>query len=972
MMIKIFNKEAVMKAIMALVVFVLLVIIIDPYRNSKEPLSSDDYEITLTSETKYAHIKPLLIFKSDYFITNQKGKEKVEFKLNFKNDIFLTISSGVLPWSKTKDSALVSFEVLLNSKHLAYFECDSEKNANKKVRINSGDQLDFIVSNPLGVDFLEGSVSIQKINFLSIFYLLILSAFLAISLILVVNKNTYRMIIFPLLVGLVFIKSGVYNDGVLNRNEVFTYFFLVFSFLLSNLLIYHVKKKTIYWILSSLNYLIFISVSIIPLSFLSFLFVFDKPISEAEILTVFQSNASESIQYMNLYMPTVFYLFFIAIIGLLIMAMWPPKTVLKSSKKLKILYAILLFSFGMYLGKNLLTSGVYTFYYEALVKYEFEIQEFKKVLAQYNQGKVKIEAIKEEKGETYLIVIGESLGKRHMSLYGYHRETNPYLSELNRNEELIVFNEANACHTHTMPVLEMALTSANQMNRLKGAEGVPLIPILNEAGFQTYWISNQIKYSAWDNVVTVLSESCDKQVFINKKIGTLVKTKDYDERLIVEVEKALNDNTEENKVVFVHLMGSHGDYYERYPPRFDRFSGSFSKGEFGSQTKSYIDEYDNSVLYNDSVVVEILEQFRKSNSTVKSMVYLSDHGEEILLNKGHNSSDLTFNMVRIPFLVWTNDEYKQRYPSKLSAIKAGVNKTFTNDLLDQFILGLSNVQTRHYEEKFDVANENYSIAESQQYTLHGEVKIADERNTRYFAKKNTEWLKKNNLLEKYIPHRVNTKGVYYEVLDNGLEGIELDVVIKNDSVGNTYFEIGHKEEEYMSGNNLGKVLSWKQESELKKVWLDFKNLNDTNLQDATLRLNELNKQYGLKERAIIESGMTKAGFNQLAELGYHSSYYLPDYLLKNLKEKDKVTTAQRIARQIIIQKVSAVSFDVKYYDFVETYLRDLLKEDVVYHIWDDELDLGSPYFIERLTRSVYFENRRIKTVLVEMSSPFSL
>ncbi|MFQ9522783.1 MAG: sulfatase-like hydrolase/transferase [Phascolarctobacterium faecium] len=45
----------------------------------------------------------------------------------------------------------------------------------------------------------------------------------------------------------------------------------------------------------------------------------------------------------------------------------------------------------------------------------------------------------------------------------------------------------------------------------------------------------------------------------------------------------------------VHLMGNHGSYEERYPHAFNRWTG-----------KSHIDKYDNSILYNDFVMKQLL------------------------------------------------------------------------------------------------------------------------------------------------------------------------------------------------------------------------------------------------------------------------------------------------------------------------------------------------------------------------------
>lgn len=67
-----------------------------------------------------------------------------------------------------------------------------------------------------------------------------------------------------------------------------------------------------------------------------------------------------------------------------------------------------------------------------------------------------------EKG-IYVLVIGESQNRLHMSVYGYGRETTPWLNQQhNENPDFLLFTQAYSCHTHTVPTLTYALTAKNQ------------------------------------------------------------------------------------------------------------------------------------------------------------------------------------------------------------------------------------------------------------------------------------------------------------------------------------------------------------------------------------------------------------------------------------------------------------------------------------------------------------------------------
>ena len=61
-----------------------------------------------------------------------------------------------------------------------------------------------------------------------------------------------------------------------------------------------------------------------------------------------------------------------------------------------------------------------------------------------------------EKEETHVIIVGESISRLHMSLYGYNRNTNPLLKKI--NGELLVYKNVISPHAYTTGSLRKALT----------------------------------------------------------------------------------------------------------------------------------------------------------------------------------------------------------------------------------------------------------------------------------------------------------------------------------------------------------------------------------------------------------------------------------------------------------------------------------------------------------------------------------
>lgn len=83
----------------------------------------------------------------------------------------------------------------------------------------------------------------------------------------------------------------------------------------------------------------------------------------------------------------------------------------------------------------------------------------------------------------------------------------------------LLFDNAYSCHSHTVPVLTYALTAKNQYNTLPLEQAASIIEIAQAADFHTVWISNQVKYGAWDTPVSVIADQSQTQYWLNGHLG---------------------------------------------------------------------------------------------------------------------------------------------------------------------------------------------------------------------------------------------------------------------------------------------------------------------------------------------------------------------------------------------------------------------------------------------------------------------
>ena len=118
-------------------------------------------------------------------------------------------------------------------------------------------------------------------------------------------------------------------------------------------------------------------------------------------------------------------------------------------------------------------------------------------------------------------IIGESTSRWNVSLYGYPRSTFQPLEDL---QNLIVFDDAISSNTHTISSLLAAFTSADY-HPIHGTNwleqpAIPLIGILNNAGVQTYWFSNQNEYGVWDSPVSHHGKMAHESYFHRKSVDS--------------------------------------------------------------------------------------------------------------------------------------------------------------------------------------------------------------------------------------------------------------------------------------------------------------------------------------------------------------------------------------------------------------------------------------------------------------------
>jgi heptose-I-phosphate ethanolaminephosphotransferase len=233
---------------------------------------------------------------------------------------------------------------------------------------------------------------------------------------------------------------------------------------------------------------------------------------------------------------------------------------------------------------------------------------------------------------TLVLVIGESTNRQRMSLYGYPRNTTPELDKL--KDQLAVFDNVITPRPYTIEALQQVLTFADEDNPDLYLTTPSLVSMMKQAGYKTFWITNQQTMTKRNTMLTTFSQQADEQVYLNNNRNQ--NAAQYDGDVIEPFNKALADAAP-RKLIVVHLLGTHMSYQYRYPSTFDKFKdrNGVPAGVRDDQVPTY-NSYDNAVLYNDFVVSSLIKDYAKTDPN-GFLLYLSDHGEDVFDSPGHST-----------------------------------------------------------------------------------------------------------------------------------------------------------------------------------------------------------------------------------------------------------------------------------------------------------------------------------------------
>ncbi len=276
-----------------------------------------------------------------------------------------------------------------------------------------------------------------------------------------------------------------------------------------------------------------------------------------------------------------------------------------------------------------------------------------------------------------IVFLVDCLRADHLSFYGYHRDTTPFLARLREQGRLRQVAEARAACNCT-PCGVMSVLASRPQAQL--GEGLFMLhDVLHDQGYRTHFI-----LAGWHDVWYDLRALYGRSIDYYYE-GT--QTKRYlpdDDRLLLEGLEPVPASNGTPAFFYFHLMSAHdtgvyGPEFNRWQPSLGfQLGGTFSVR--GNDPVKSGNTYDNKLLKADAIIEELFGALdRKGYLQDAMVVILGDHGQG-LGEHGHygHGRRLYEEDLRVPLLIV--DDPAVRYGSLSTAVQADVAPTILDRL----------------------------------------------------------------------------------------------------------------------------------------------------------------------------------------------------------------------------------------------------------------------------------------------------
>jgi len=306
--------------------------------------------------------------------------------------------------------------------------------------------------------------------------------------------------------------------------------------------------------------------------------------------------------------------------------------------------------------------------------------------------------------EVYVFMIGEASRAASWQLYGYERETTPRLSE---TEDLVVFRnmltQSNTTHKSVPMILSSVATDEHE--ELYRRKGLPAL--FREAGFKTWFISNQSPQGA---MIDKLAADADTIIYMDDPR--------YDGRMVELMTRTIAEDPAPKQFYILHCYGSHFSYHQRYPRESAHFLPDDDVAIKRDNAELLRNAYDNSILYTDRVIADAVAGLRALGCR-SALLYCADHGEDLLDDRRqrflHASPTTTFYQLWVASVAWFSADYRRDFPERAAAAERNASAPATTHALFHTMADIASIESPYIDRGVSLVSDEFDYARPRCY-----------------------------------------------------------------------------------------------------------------------------------------------------------------------------------------------------------------------------------------------------------------
>lgn len=275
----------------------------------------------------------------------------------------------------------------------------------------------------------------------------------------------------------------------------------------------------------------------------------------------------------------------------------------------------------------------------------------------------------EKRDFNVLVIVLESLRNQNLQVYGYKRQTTPNLERFKTEQQnnFFIFKHPYTVSSTTMLAVPGVLTGTGPYQEKEVFYSQPFLwDFGNMLNYRTFFLSSHsLKWYRFDRFYA--TAKLDHLWYKERSGKPFFNDLGIDDKFTIDhLREEINAPSNRNFFGVVQLNATHYPY--KIPSNHVKWSGAF------------IDEYDNSIRYQDYVLGQLLDDLKRTGKLKNTvLVIASDHGESL---KDHNNIGHVDSYYReaisVPLMIYLPESLRK----KLNLTQFKKNLTATTSTID--------------------------------------------------------------------------------------------------------------------------------------------------------------------------------------------------------------------------------------------------------------------------------------------------